>query len=83
MGSFDSGVSSYVRGRAVVEQFWPVDLRGNADINCTNCFYFREASRRCGITGEVTAYPNKYVGNSCPMLNDDDFKKSLEGILDD
>lgn len=78
MGSFDSGVSSYIRGRAVVTQFWPVDLRGNADINCKQCFFFRDASGRCGITGEVSEYPAKYVGSHCPLMNDEDFDKQIK-----
>ena len=77
MPSFETGVSSYVRGRAVVTQYWPVDSRGNADINCKQCFFFREASGRCGITGEVSEYPQKYVGGHCPMLNDEDFEKQF------
>lgn len=77
MPSFETGVTSYVRGRAIVTQYWPVDARGNADINCKQCFYFRDASGRCGITGEVSEYPNKYVGGHCPMLNDEDFEKQF------
>lgn len=65
--SFDSGVSSYIKGRATVEVSFPVDLRGNADVSCTQCFFFREASRRCGLTGQISQYPTKYVGDSCPL----------------
>ena len=64
---FESGVKSYIRGRATVEVNFPVDLKGNADINCSQCFFFREASRRCGLTGQISAYPTKYVGDSCPL----------------
>lgn len=67
MANFDSGVSSYIAAQATVKVFFPVDNRGNADINCTQCFFFREASRRCGLTGEVSQYPQKYVGSSCPL----------------
>lgn len=67
MSYFDSGVSSYVRAKAAVTVNFPVDMRGNADINCTQCFFFREASRRCGLTGEISQYPAKYVGDSCPL----------------
>ena len=64
---FPNGVQSYIHGRATVDVYFPVDQRGNADINCTQCFFFREASRRCGLTGEVSQYPTKYVGSSCPL----------------
>ncbi len=67
MGSFESGISSYVHGKATVHNFFPVDQRGNADISCAQCFFFREASRRCGLNGEVSQYPSKYVGGSCPL----------------
>lgn len=67
MSYFDSGVSSYIRAKATVTVNFPVDLRGNADINCTQCFFFREASRRCGLTGQISQYPAKYVGDSCPL----------------
>lgn len=71
MASFDSGVSSYVAAQATVKVYFPVDNRGNADINCTQCFFFREASRRCGLTGEISQYPTKYVGSSCPLEPDE------------
>lgn len=67
MSYFSSGVSSYIRGRAVVEVSFPVDMRGNADVSCLQCFFYREASRRCGLTGQVSAFPTKYVGDSCPL----------------
>ena len=83
MASFESGVSSYIRGRYIVTQYWPVDLRGNADINCKQCFYFRDASGRCGITGEVSEYPAKYVGSHCPLLNDEDFENLILEVKND
>lgn len=64
---FSSGISSYVHATATVDVYFPVDNKGNADINCTQCFFFREASRRCGLTGEISQYPTKYVGSSCPL----------------
>ncbi len=78
MPSFETGVSGYVTGRAVVEQYWPIDERGNAQVNCAQCFFFRDASRRCGLTGEVSAFPNKYIGANCPMLNDEDFERYIK-----
>lgn len=65
--SFDSGVASYITGKATVKNYFPVDAKGNADISCSQCFFFREASRRCGLNGEVCEYPNKYVGRECPL----------------
>lgn len=65
--SFESGVASYITGKAEVRVHFPVDGRGNADVSCNQCFFFREASRRCGLTGAISEYPNKYVGSECPL----------------
>lgn len=67
MPQFQSGVSSYIKGRAIIEVSFPVDQRGNADISCSQCFMFRESSKRCGINYQVCEYPNKYVGSRCPL----------------
>lgn len=74
MASFESGVSSYVHGQAVVDVFFPVDRRGNPDISCSQCYFYRESSKRCGLNWEVCQYPNKYVGDSCPLtfIQDED-----------
>lgn len=67
MARFESGVSAYVHGQAVVDVFFPIDQRGNPDISCSQCYYYRESSHRCGLNWEVCQYPNKYVGDSCPL----------------
>ena len=65
--SFDSGVYSYIKGSATVSVYFPVDAKGNADICCAQCYFYREASKRCGLNGMITAYPTKYVGSDCPL----------------
>lgn len=67
MANFDSGVASYIHAQAKVDVFFPVDWRGNADISCSQCFYFRRNYKTCGLNGEVCQYPEKYVGASCPL----------------
>lgn len=67
MASFDSGVASYIHAQAKVDVFFPVDARGNADISCNQCYYFRRQSRSCALNGEICQYPEKYVGASCPL----------------
>jgi hypothetical protein len=67
MAHFESGVKDYVRTRATVEVYFPVDWRGSADISCSQCFFFRRNYQTCGLNGEVCQYPNKYVGDSCPL----------------
>lgn len=68
MANFESGVASYIHAQAVVDVFFPVDRRGNADVSCSQCYFYRETSHRCGLNWEVCQYPNKYVGDSCPLV---------------
>jgi hypothetical protein len=42
-------------------------MRGNPDICCRQCYYFRTSSSSCALNGEICQYPNKYVGASCPL----------------
>lgn len=65
--NLDSGVARYIHAKATIEVHFPVDYKGNADVCCQQCFMFREASRRCGITGQISEYPTKYVGSCCPL----------------
>lgn len=67
MAQFDSGVASYVEAEATVKIFFPVDFKGNADISCNQCFYFRRNYRNCGLNGEVCEFPDRYVGSHCPL----------------
>lgn len=67
MSRLDSGVKDYIRTRATVEIYFPVDWRGQADISCNQCFFFRRNYQTCGLNGEVCQYPNKYVGDGCPL----------------
>ena len=72
MASFDSGVASYIHAQAKVDVFFPVDARGNADISCSQCYYFRRSYKTCGLNGEVCQYPEKYVGAACPLKEVDE-----------
>jgi hypothetical protein len=67
MADFESGVSSYVMAEATVTVAFPVDHRGNADISCYQCYYFRRNYQTCGLNGEICQYPNRYVGSLCPL----------------
>lgn len=67
MANFESGVADYIHARATVDIYFPVDHNGNADISCTQCFFFRKNYQTCGLNGEVCQYPQKYVGDSCPL----------------
>jgi hypothetical protein len=82
MPNFETGVSSYIHAQAVVDVFFPVDSKGYADISCAQCYYFKEYSKRCGLNNEICAYPQKYVGSSCPLHRlDDDTGEIIENTL--
>jgi len=65
---FESGVSAYVHGVALVEVYFPVDSKGTDYCNCEQCYYFRDSSRSCALNHETIAFPGRYVGNSCPLI---------------
>lgn len=67
MPNFESGVSGYVTGRCEVKVCFPVDMKGNADISCKMCRFYSPSYRSCKLTGDVVAYPDKYVGQTCPL----------------
>ena len=78
MGDFSSGVSEYIHAQATVDVFFPVDFKGNADICCNQCFFFRRNYQTCGLNGEVCQYPQKYVGGSCPLKPVDENNNDME-----
>ena len=67
MANFDSGVMKFIRAAAVVETGFPVDWRGNAEIACKHCNYFVRATQRCGLNQQVVNFPERYVGQFCPL----------------
>ena len=72
MSRFESGVARYIRGVAVVENYFPVDFKGNASINCYQCKFFRRASSSCALNNAVCEFPDKYVSGNCPLERMDD-----------
>lgn len=67
MANFECGVSGYVKTCAVVEVNFPIDWKGNSDINCRMCPYLSSNERMCQLNKMPVAYPNKYVGDNCPL----------------
>lgn len=67
MPNFDSGVTGYVVGEYTVRVYFPIDNKGEPDISCKQCPYYRISSRTCALNGEVVAYPEKFVGQKCPL----------------
>lgn len=68
MANFESGVASYIKMTATVTVNFPVDFKGNADVCCAQCFYFRKNYRTCGLNGQICEYPDKYIGSQCPLI---------------
>lgn len=67
MANFDTGVASYIFGRATVTVGFPVDYRGNAEIACKHCPFYVRATQRCALTQQIVNFPEKYVGECCPL----------------
>lgn len=67
MPNFDCGIKEYIIAQATVAVSFPVDWKGNPDICCDQCYYYRRNYKTCGLNGEVCQYPSKYVGACCPL----------------
>lgn len=74
MANFETGITSYIHSQAIVDVYFPIDDRGNSHVNCRNCYFYRDASHRCGLNYEICSFPDKYVGDACPLTpaTDDD-----------
>ena len=67
MPNFDTGVSRYVIGRATVTQHFPVDHKGNEDVNCEQCRFYNQRSRRCNLNDCLCPYPSRCIAPDCPL----------------
>lgn len=67
MANFDTGVKDYIKARAVVEVYFPIDWKDNAEIACKHCNFFVRATNRCGLNQTIVNYPEKFVGEYCPL----------------
>ena len=67
MANFDTGVKRYIKARATLEVGFPVDWKDNAEIACKHCPFYVRATQRCGLNQELINYPEKYVGEYCPL----------------
>ena len=64
---FESGVASYVKTEATIKVNFPVDEKGRAEIACKHCPYLSSNERMCQLNKEPVAYPNRFVGDMCPL----------------
>ena len=67
MSDFSSGVKRYIKARAVVEVGFPVDWHDKAEIACKHCNFFVRATQRCGLTQQIVNYPERFIGEFCPL----------------
>lgn len=67
MANFDSGVKAYIRAYAVVKVNFPINYKDNADISCYQCGFFSRNTGICQLTKKISEYPQKYVGQNCPL----------------
>ena len=68
MANFESGVKEYITGTYMVEVNFPVDFKDNAEIACKHCPYLSSNERICQLNKKPVAFPNKYVGDFCPLI---------------
>ena len=67
MGRFDDGVKGYVKAKATVEVYFPIDWRGSVEIACKHCPFFVRSNMRCGLNQAIVNFPEKYIGSACPL----------------
>ena len=70
-GRFESGVSGYVVGKCEITVYFPIDTRGQPDISCKQCPYYRTTSRSCALTDKIVPYGEKFVAPSCPLRREE------------
>ena len=67
MANFESGVKGYITGTYTVSVRFPIDFKDNAEIACKHCPYLSSNERICQLNKKPVAFPNKYVGDFCPL----------------
>lgn len=68
MANFKSGVSDYVKTYAVINVYFPIDDKGRSEIACKHCPYLSGNERMCQLNKKPVAFPNKFVGDRCPLI---------------
>ena len=72
MANFETGVKTYIKATAKVEVHFPVDWRGSVEIACKHCPFYVRATQRCGLNQTIINYPEKYVGEYCPLESEEE-----------
>lgn len=72
MSKFESGVSGYIKGTATIEVNFPIDFNGKAEVACKHCPYLSSNERVCQLNKQPIAHPNKFVGEWCPLVPEEE-----------
>ena len=67
MANFDSGCKGFVVMECTVRVNFPIDWKDRAEVACKHCPYLSSNERMCQLNKEPVAYPNKFVGDMCPL----------------
>ena len=67
MADFESGVKSFIKGKAEITVNFPVDFKDKYDICCRQCPYLSSNERMCQLNKQPVQFPNRYVGAYCPL----------------
>ena len=84
MAKFESGVTAYTFGIGIVANPFPVDGKGIPHECCEECFYYREASKTCGLDHKPVLYPAKYVGDTCLLhkVTEEQYMAIIDAVED-
>ena len=84
MARFESGVAGYVTAVALVSNPFPVDFNGREYCCCEECFFYREASKTCGLNHKPVLFPAKYTGEHCLLerVTDEQLEKITAALAE-
>ena len=84
MPKFESGVKGYTFGIALVANPFPIDWNDREHECCEECFYYREASKTCGLDHKPVLYPGKYVGDTCMLrkVTEEQYMAIIDAVED-
>lgn len=76
MPNFDSGVKGYIKAHCTVTVSFPIDWHGNMDVKCDHCQFYGRSSKTCQLNKKPIAYPEKYIGQDCPLEFEEDSEEN-------
>jgi hypothetical protein len=64
----DENVRAIVDIAAGLNVYFPIDDKGRQEVACKHCPYLSSNERMCQLNKEPVAYPTRYVGDKCPLI---------------